>query len=72
MEFWGKETPGLFGDFYEQPLLNYFVQSMTQRGEIKVPCQICNTYGGIMAKEELKQDCADSIGISPQKSGVPG
>jgi len=31
-ECWSKETPGLFGDFYEQPLLNYFVHSMTQRG----------------------------------------
>ena len=31
-ECWSKKTPGLFGDFYEQPLLNYFVHSMTQRG----------------------------------------
>ena len=35
VEFWGKETPGLFGDFADQPLLNYFVHSMMQRGEIK-------------------------------------
>ena len=34
-ELWGKKTPGLFGDFYEQPILNYLVHSMTQRGEIK-------------------------------------
>jgi hypothetical protein len=31
-ECWSKETPGLFGDFYDQSLLNYFVHSMTQRG----------------------------------------
>jgi hypothetical protein len=23
VELWGKQAPGLFGDFYEQPMLNY-------------------------------------------------
>src|SRR5262249_33180789 len=35
VESWGKEVLGLFGDFGDQPLLNYFVHSMAQRGEIK-------------------------------------
>jgi hypothetical protein len=58
-EFWGKETAGLFGDFYEQPLLNYFVHSMTQRGELVAmsDLQHISEHHGV---DELRQDCADS------------
>ncbi len=59
-EFWGKETPGLFGDFYEQPLLNYFVHSMTQRGELKIAVSDLQHIAGHHGLTELKQDCADS------------
>ena len=59
-EFWGKETPGLFGDFYEQPLLNYFVHSMTQRGELKVAVSDLQHISGHHGVDELKQDCADT------------
>ena len=59
-EFWGKEMPGLFGDFYEQPLLNYFVHSMTQRGELKVAVSDLQHISGHHGKDELEQDCADS------------
>jgi hypothetical protein len=56
-EFWGKETPGLFGDFYEQPMLNYFVHSMTQRGEIKSAMSNLQHIWGHHGKEELLKDC---------------
>jgi hypothetical protein len=59
-ELWSKETPGLFGDFADQPLLNYFVQSMTQRGEIKSTMSNLQHIYGYHGMEELKQDCADS------------
>jgi len=62
-ELWSKETPGLFGDFYEQPLLNYFVHSMTQRGDLKV--------AGHHGVDELEQDCADSNWHFPQKVRRP-
>jgi len=58
VESWGKQTAGLFGDFSDQPLLNYFVHSMTQRGEIKNTLSnlqhTCQHHG----KEELIKDCA--------------
>jgi hypothetical protein len=56
-ELWGRETPGLFGDFYEQPLLNYFVHSMTQRGEIKSTMSDLQHIWGHHGKEELIEDC---------------
>jgi hypothetical protein len=56
-ESWGKETPGLFGDFYEQPLLNYFIHSMTQRGEIKSTMSDLQHIWVHHGKEELVKDC---------------
>jgi hypothetical protein len=58
VEFWGKETPGLFGDFADQPLLNYFVHSMTQRGEIKSAMSNLQDIWGHHGKEDLIEDCA--------------
>jgi hypothetical protein len=59
-ESWANETPGLFGDFSDQPLLNYFVHSMTQRGEIKSTMSNLQHIWGHHGMEELKQDCAES------------
>jgi hypothetical protein len=56
-ELWGKQTPGLFGDFYEQPLLNYLVHAMTQRGEIKTTMSNLQDIWGHHGKEELMKDC---------------
>jgi hypothetical protein len=56
-ESWGKETPGLFGDFSEQPLLNYFVHSMSQRGEIKSAMSNLQDVWVHHGKEELMKDC---------------
>jgi hypothetical protein len=56
-ELWGKETPGLFGDFSEQPLLNYFVHSMSQRGEITVSMSNLQHIWNHHGKEELMHDC---------------
>ena len=70
-EFWSKETPGLFGDFYEQPLLNYFVHSMTQRGDLKVAVSDLQHISGHHGVDELKQDCADSNWHFPQKVRRP-
>jgi Glycosyl transferase family 8. len=56
-ESWGKETPGLFGDFSEQPLLSYFVHSMSQRGEIKSAMSNLQDIWGHHGKEELIEDC---------------
>jgi hypothetical protein len=59
-ELWGEQIPGLFADFGDQPLLNYFVHSMTQRGEIKSSMSNLQHIWGHHGIEELKQDCADS------------
>ena len=56
-ELWEKETPGLFGDFADQPLLNYFVHSMTQRGEIKSTMSDLQHIWAHHGKEELMKDC---------------
>jgi hypothetical protein len=56
-ELWEKEMPGLFGDFSDQPLLNYFVHSMTQRGEIKITMSDLQHIWGHHGKEELMKDC---------------
>jgi hypothetical protein len=56
-ELWGKEIPGLFGDFSDQPLLNYFVHSMTQRGEIQTTVSDLQHIPVQHGKEELMKDC---------------
>ncbi len=60
VESWGKETPGLFGDFSDQPVLNYFVHAMTQRGEINTTMSNLQHVWGHHGVDELKQDCAES------------
>jgi hypothetical protein len=60
-ELWGRETPGLFGDFYEQPLLNYFVHSMMQRGQLRISMSNLQHIWGHHGKEELMED---SVGIN--------
>jgi hypothetical protein len=56
-ESWAEEAPGLFGDFADQPLLNYFVHSMTQRGEIKNAMTDLQHIWAHHGKEELIEDC---------------
>jgi hypothetical protein len=56
-ESWGQEVPGLFGDFADQPLLNYFVHSMTQRGGIKTAMSDLQHVWAHHGKEELMKDC---------------
>ena len=71
VEFWGQQTPELFGDFADQPLLNYFVHSMTQRGDLKVAVSDLQHITGHHGISELKQDCADSNWHLPKKVGRP-
>ena len=56
-EAWAEEVPGLFGDFADQPLLNYFVHSMAQRGEIKCAMSDLQHIWGHHGREELMADC---------------
>ena len=62
VESWRKERAGLFGrgGFYDQPLLNYFVHSMTQRGEIKNGMSDLQHIPGYHGTAELERDCADA------------
>ena len=70
-EVWGRETPGLFGNFYEQPILNYLVHSMRQRGELKVAMSNLQHISEHHGLDELKQDCADSNWHFPKKVRRP-
>jgi hypothetical protein len=70
-ELWGQQTPGLFGDFYEQPILNYLVHSMRQRGELKVIISNLQHISEHHGVHELKQDCADSSWHFPAKIRRP-
>lgn len=58
VEAWGRQGPGLFADFGDQPLLNYFVHSLTERGEIKSIMTDLQHIWGHHGKEELIKDCA--------------
>ena len=70
-ELWGQETLGLFGDFYEQPTLNYLVHSMGQRGELKVATSDLQHITQHHGLDELKQDCAGSNWHFPRKVRRP-
>ena len=70
-ESWGKEVPGLFADFADQPLLNYFVNSMTQRGEIRSHMSNLQHVRGHHGIDELKRDCVDSDWNFPQSIHRP-
>jgi hypothetical protein len=67
----GKEIPGLFGDFSDQPLLNYFVHSMTQRGEIKSTMSDLQHIWVYHGKEELMKDCAGASWHFPTEIRCP-
>ncbi|HEX5489647.1 MAG TPA: hypothetical protein VFX07_00125 [Candidatus Udaeobacter sp.] len=71
VESWGRETPGLFGNFYEQPILNYFVHSMAERGEMNVTMSNLQHIGGHHGLDELKQDCAGSKWRFPKQIRRP-
>jgi hypothetical protein len=58
VESWGRQSRGLFADFGDQPLLNYFIHSMTQRGEMKSTMTDLQHVWGHHGKEELMKDCA--------------
>ena len=70
-ELWGKETPGLFGDFSEQPLLNYFVHSMSQRGEIRIGMSNLQHIWNHHGKQELVHDCVGAGWHFPTKIRRP-
>lgn len=70
-ESWGKETPGLFGDFYEQPILNYLVHSMTQRCELNTTMSNLQHIGGHHGLDELEQDCVGSNWHFPKQIRRP-
>jgi hypothetical protein len=70
-ELWAKETPGLFGDFSEQPLLNYFVHSMSERGEIRIRMSNLQHIWNHHGKEELMHDCLNAGWHFPTKIQRP-
>jgi hypothetical protein len=73
VESWRKQSDGLFGrgGFYDQPLLNYFVHSMTQRGEIKSSMSDLQHIPGHHGTAELIRDCADAGWRFPKKITRP-
>jgi hypothetical protein len=71
VESWGEETPGLFGDFYEQPILNYLVHSMAERSELNTTMSNLQHIGGHHGLDELKQDCAGSNWHFPKQIRRP-
>jgi len=60
-ESWDKEMPGLFADFAEQPLLNYFVHSMTLRGEVRSHMSNLQHVWEHYGADELKRDFAERL-----------
>jgi hypothetical protein len=70
-ESWGREVPGVFADFADQPLLNYFVHSMTRRGEIRSYMSDLQHVWRHHGIDELKRDCADSDWCFPQSIPRP-
>jgi hypothetical protein len=59
VESWGQQVPGLFA-WGEMGMLNYYVHSMTQRGEIKIATSNLQHIWEHHGKEELIQDCRDA------------
>jgi len=70
-ELWERETPALFGDFYEPTDTELSCSPMRQRGELKVAMSDLQHISEHHWVDELKQDCADSIGIFPKKVRRP-
>jgi len=50
----------LFGTFFDMPLMNYWVHSKWQRGEMKVAVSDLQHIWGHQGKAELEQDCVGS------------
>jgi hypothetical protein len=71
VELWGKKMPGLFGDFYEQPILNYLVHSMTQRRQIKSAMSNLQHNWEHHGKPELMKDCLGAGWHFPKSIGRP-
>jgi hypothetical protein len=56
VECWGKQVPDLFA-WGEMGMLNYYVHSMTQRGEINTTTSNLQHIREHHGKQELVQDC---------------
>jgi hypothetical protein len=59
IEHWGQQSPGLFA-WGEMGMLNYLVNAMAQRKELKTALSDLQYVGGHHGVDELKQDCADN------------
>jgi hypothetical protein len=59
IEHWGQQSPGLFA-WGEMGMLNYLVNAMAQRKELKIALSDLQHIGGHHGVDELKQDCADN------------
>jgi hypothetical protein len=59
IEHWGQRSPGLFA-WGEMGMLNYLVNGMAQRKELKTALSDLQHIGGHHGVDELKQDCADN------------
>jgi hypothetical protein len=59
IEHWGQQSPGLFA-WGEMGMLNYLVNAMAQRKELKTALADLQHIGGHHGVDELKQDCADN------------
>jgi hypothetical protein len=59
IEHWGQQSPGLFA-WGEMGMLNYLVNAMAQRKELKTALSDLQYIGGHHGVDELKQDCADN------------
>ena len=56
VESWGQQVPGLFA-WGEMGMLNYYVHSMAQRGQMKTTMSNLQHIWGHHGKQELIQDC---------------
>src|SRR5262245_13857176 len=70
-ESWGRDAPGLFADFADQPLLNYFVHSMTRRGEIRSHMSNLQHVSGHHGTDEFERDCVNNDWHFPQNIRRP-
>jgi hypothetical protein len=70
IEHWGQQSPGLFA-WGEMGMLNYLVNAMAQRKELKTALSDLQHIGGHHGVDELKQDCADNGWHFPKKIRRP-
>lgn len=57
IESWSEQSPGLFA-WGEMGMVNYLVNAMGQRGELKITRSDLQHIGGHHGVDELRQDCA--------------